>query len=323
MDDEKNTDHIMRMETAASRARISRVTLDAIGTQEELETSVPGLTLTKRTSPVPPTSYLYEPSLAMIVQGRKHVVLGQEHYWYDEASFLLTAVNLPTITEVLDASEDAPYLSILLKLDLDAARDVITQVDLDGPSTASGTAMSVGPATPPLFDALERLVELVQTPGDIRVLSGLIHREILYRVLTSPAGGRLRQTVTIGTQSNRVARAVSWLRENYVVPLRVEDLAERCGMGVSTLHHHFRQLTAMSPLQFQKHLRLHEARGMLLNGGVDATTVAFRVGYESATQFNREYRRMFGAPPMRDVKSLRLRVDVPSTTHRGVLASIQ
>ena len=133
----------------------------------------------------------------------------------------------------------------------------------------------------------------------------LIHREILYRLLTSPAGSRLRQTVTIGTQSNRTARAVNWLRENYVAPLRIEGLAGRCGMGVSTLHHHFRQLTALSPLQFQKHLRLHEARRLLLNGDMDAASAAFEVGYESATQFNREYRRLFGAPPMQDVKAIR------------------
>jgi AraC-like DNA-binding protein len=259
---------------------------------------VPGLTLTRRVQPVPPTAYLYEPSLAVIIQGRKHVVLGQSRYWYDEASFLLTAVNLPTITEVLDANEAAPYLSILLKLDLGAGRQVMTEIDLEGPSSIAGSGMAIGPATPPLLNSLERLLDLLSAPQDIAVVGKLIHREILYRLLTSPAGARLRQTVKIGSQSNRTARAVNWLRENYIAPLRVEDLAERCGMGV-------RQLTALSPLQFQKHLRLHEARRLLLNGDMDAASAAFEVGYESATQFNREYRRLFGAPPMRDVKAIR------------------
>lgn len=298
-------DEARRRETSAIRARILEQIIDFLGDQEELETALPGFTLTKRTAPVAPTTYLYDPSLAMIVQGRKHVILGKSSYWYDESLFLLTAVDLPTITEVLDASPEKPYVSIVLKLDLAAARQLIADIDLDDSAGLTGTAMAVGPATTQLFEALERLVQLLSAPGDMRILGDLLQREFLYRLLTSPSGAKLRQIVRMGTQSNRAARAVTWLRDNYLMPFRVDALAARCGMGVSTLHHHFRVLTSMSPLQFQKHLRLHEARRLLLTEDVDAGTAALQVGYESVTQFNREYRRLFGAPPIRDVKSIR------------------
>ncbi|WP_204326779.1 AraC family transcriptional regulator N-terminal domain-containing protein [Rhizobium lusitanum] len=246
-------------------------------------------------------------SLAMIVQGSKRVVLGDATYLYDESRFLLTAVNLPTITQVLKATPEEPYISIVLKLDLVAAKQMIADIDLADPEGATaGAGMATGPATVALFSALARLIDLLDTRRDIPILGGLVQRELLYRVLTSPAGARLRQIVRLGTQGNRIARAIDWLRDNYARPLRIEELAEISGMGVSTLHHHFRLLTAMSPLQFQKHLRLHEARRLMLSDELDAGNASLRVGYESATQFNREYRRLFGAPPMRDVKALRL-----------------
>lgn len=274
---------------------------------DDLVTSIPGLTLNRRTSVSAPGSYLYEPSLSMIVQGSKRVVLGDATYLYDESRFLLTAVNLPTITQVLAATPEEPYISILLTLDLVAAKQMIADVDLaERDAAAEGTGMATGPATAALFGALTRLIELLDTPKDIPILGDLIQREFLYRVLTSPAGARLRQIVRLGTQGNRIACAINWLRDNYARPLRIEELAEASGMGVSTLHHHFRLLTAMSPLQFQKHLRLHEARRLMLSEELDAGNASLRVGYESATQFNREYRRLFGAPPMRDVKALRL-----------------
>lgn len=298
-------DDTRRRETLAIRSELAKRILTFLGEREDLEAPHLGLTLVKRTSPVPPTPYLYDPSLAMIIRGRKRVILGNSTYWYDESLFLLTAVNLPTITEVLEASPEDPYISIVLKLDLAAAKQLITEIDLEEPSELRDSAMAVGPATTPLYDALARLIDLLAAPKDAPILGGLIQREMLYRVLTSPAGARLRQIVRIGTQSNRVARAVAWLRENYKSPLRIEELAHLSGMGVSTLHHHFRVLTSMSPLQFQKHLRLHEARRLLLAEEMDAGTAALHVGYESATQFNREYRRLFGAPPMRDVKALR------------------
>ena len=166
-------------------------------------------------------------------------------------------------------------------------------------------AMATGEITLELLDACCRLVGLLATPRDIPFLSGLIQREIIYRVLLGPAGARLRAIATLGDQSHRTAKAIAWIRANYAKPLRVEDLADVAGMGVSTLHHHIRALTAMSPLQYQKQVRLQAARGRMLVDGLDAGSAAFEVGYESASQFNREYSRFFGQPPMRDVRALR------------------
>ncbi|WP_413721160.1 AraC family transcriptional regulator N-terminal domain-containing protein [Sodalis sp. RH24] len=299
-------DRRLRNETEHIRAGLARRITAFVGDGEERATTLPGLSFAQVREPRPPTSYLYEPSLSMIIRGRKRVQLGNTTYLYDESRFLLTAVNLPTVTEVLEASPAVPYVSLLMRLDLQAARQIIADVDTHASNApVAGTAMATGPATPELFNAVARLVDLLDKPRDLPHLGALIQREIIYRILTSSAGTRFRETVLLGTQSQRTAKAIAWLRENYTQPLRVENLAELAAMGVSTLHHHFRAMTAMSPLQYQKHLRLHEARRILLGENIDAGTAAIRVGYESVTQFNREYRRMFGAPPIRDVTSLR------------------
>jgi AraC-like DNA-binding protein len=297
----------LRESTASVRARIGSRIQDRMGRREEVATEIDGLTLVRREHPIPPTPYLYEPSLAMIMQGSKHVVLGSSSFSYDESHFLLTAMNLPTITRVVEATPERPYLSIVLRLDLTAAKAIMAEIDIEGALTAGGTAMAVGPATPELLDGVERLIGLLDRPTEIPIMSKLIQRELLFRLLTSPTGARLRQIIGIGTDGHRVARAITWLRENFSAPLKLPDLADHCSMGVSTLHHHFRIMTAMSPLQFQKNLRLHEARRLLVCDNVDAGTAAFEVGYESVSQFNREYRRMFGAPPIRDARSLRHR----------------
>ncbi|MDR1280377.1 MAG: AraC family transcriptional regulator [Opitutaceae bacterium] len=309
-------DAMRRRSTDGVRMELGKKIARKIGDAEELATAIPGLTFFRRTCRTAPASVIYSPGLAMIVHGSKRVVLGTATYIYDESRFLLTALDLPTIVEVTQASRNVPYLSFLLGLDLDVARRLIADIDLldttaatataaaAGASPPAGAGMATGPATRDLLEAVSRLVDLLETPGDIPVLGDLIHREILYRLLTGPAGGLLRQTVMLGTH-NRSARAIAWLRENFTRPLRIVELARAAGMGVSTLHHHFRTVTAMSPLQYQKHLRLHEARRLLLSDDVDAATAAFRVGYESATQFSREYRRLFGAPPMREIRALR------------------
>lgn len=299
-------DRRRRKETETIRARLAPRISAFVGDERERATPWPGLSFSKVREATPPTSYLYEPSISMIVRGRKRVRLGGTTYVYDESRFLLTAVNLPTVTEVLEASPEAPYISLLMRLDLHAARQMIADVDTRHASPPAGSAaMATGPATLELFDAIARLVDLLDKPGDLPHLGALIQREVIYRIITSSAGARFRETVLLGTRSQRTAKAIAWLREHYTQPLRVEDLAEMAGMGVSTLHHHFRAMTSMSPLQYQKHLRLHEARRILLGENVDAGTAAMRVGYESASQFNREYRRMFGAPPIRDVTPLR------------------
>lgn len=302
-------DRRRRKETEQIRASLAPRIAEFVGTDAariERTTSLPDLSFARVTRPTPPTSSLYEPSISMIIRGKKRVQLGATTYLYDESRFLLTAVNLPTTTQVLEASPKAPYISLLLRLNLPVARQMIADVDLhESKVPTAGPAMATGPATIELFDAIERLVDLLDNPRDLRHLGSLIQREIIYRILTSSAAARFRETVLLGTQSQRTAKAISWLRENFAQSLRIEDLAEMAGMGVSTLHHHFRAMTSMSPLQYQKQLRLHEARRILLAENVDAVTAAIRVGYESASQFNREYRRMFGAPPIRDVAPLR------------------
>nr|WP_315400307.1 AraC family transcriptional regulator [uncultured Duganella sp.] len=270
-----------------------------------LETAVPGLTLYRVTEPTPPFSTVYEPSLSLIIRGSKRVYVGDVILDYDESSFLLTAIDLPTTAQIVQASEAQPYYAALLRLDLERLRRLIVQYDMrTGARPRGEMAIALGSAGVEIFDALARLVALLDAPHDIAFFAPHIHEEILYRLLSGEQGEHLRRIALSGTQANRVAAAIAWLKQNYVAPLRVEQLAGIARMGVSTLHHHFRAMTAMSPLQYQKHLRLHHARELMLSEAADAATAAFRVGYESATQFSREYRRMFGAPPMRHIRAI-------------------
>jgi AraC-like DNA-binding protein len=248
----------------------------------------------------------YEPGVTVIAQGRKRVELGRSVFIYDASRFLLTSVDLPVVSRVIEASEEVPCLALSLKLEMAVVRELLSREDMhvaEAPSDSPG--MATGETTVEFLSACCRLVGLLDTPQDIPFLSGLIQREIVYRILRSAEGARLRAIATQGEQSHRTAKAIAWIGANYARALRVEDLAEIAGMGVSTLHHHFRVLTAMSPLQYQKQLRLQAARGRMLMDGLDAASAAFEVGYESASQFNREYSRFFGQPPRRDIRTLR------------------
>ncbi len=277
-----------------------------IGSAESRATEIPGLTLHRRTAPTAPCSMTYQPGVTVIAQGRKRVELGRNVFIYDASRFLLTSVDLPVVSRVIEATEKTPCLALSLKLEIAAVRELLSREEIEVPEPPSGApGMAIGETTVEFLSACCRLVDLLQTPQDIPFLSGLIQREIIYRILRGPEGARLRAIATLGDQSHRTAKAIAWIGANYAKPLRVEDLAEIAGMGVSTLHHHFRSLTAMSPLQYQKQLRLQAARTRLLIDGLDAASVAFEVGYESASQFNREYSRFFGQPPMRDIKTLR------------------
>jgi AraC-like DNA-binding protein len=272
----------------------------------EQATAVPALTLYRRTSPTACNAATYEPSLAVFVQGRKRITLGGTTYLCDESTFLLTSVDVPVVSQIVEASEQAPLLSLRLALEMPVVREIISQEEFPAPALSSqGRGIAVGKTTFELLSACSRLIDLLDVPDDIPFLSNLIQREIVYRLLQGPQGERLRAIATLGDQSHRTAKAIAWLRTNYTKPLRVEDLAEVARMGMSTLHHHFRALTAMSPLQYQKQLRLVAARERMLIEGLDAASAAFEVGYESASQFNREYKRFFGQPPMRDVKARR------------------
>jgi AraC-like DNA-binding protein len=213
---------------------------------------------------------------------------------------------LPVICNIIEASQRVPYLAFVLKLEMQVVRELLSREEIRAPELPSDSpAMATGRTTAELLDACCRLMDLLDTPQDIPFLSGLIQREIIYRILRGPEGARLRAIATLGDQSQRTAKAIAWVKTNYAKPLRVEDLAKIAGMGASTLYHHFRALTAMSPLQYQKQLRLHAARERMLMDGLDAASAAFEVGYESASQFNREYGRFFGQPPMRHIRTLR------------------
>jgi AraC-like DNA-binding protein len=248
----------------------------------------------------------YEPSVTVIAQGRKRVDLGRKTFIYGPSRFLVTSVDLPVVSRVIEATEEVPCLVMSLKLEMAVVRELLSREE----SRASGApsdspGMATGETTVEFLSACCRLVDLLDQPRDIPFLSGLIQREIIYRILRSAEGARLRTIATLGEHSHRTAKTIAWIRANYAKPLRVEHLAEIAGMGVSTLHHHFRILTAMSPLQYQKKLRLQVARARMLVDGLDAASAAFEVGYESASQFSREYSRFFGQPPMRDIRTLR------------------
>lgn len=270
-------------------------------------TEVPGLMLSRRSAATACASAAYQPSLVVFVQGQKRINVGKTTYLCDKSNFLLTSVDLPVVSQVVMATEKEPLLGLLLKLEMPAVREILSQHEFHlREESADSRGMAVGVTSAELLDACCRLIDLLDSPQDIPFLSGLIQREIIYRLLRSPQGKNLRAIATLGEQSHRTAKAVEWLRVNYARPLRIEELATMARMGVSTLHHQFRSLTAMSPLQYQKQLRLHVARERMLNEGLDAATAAFEVGYESASQFNREYSRFFGQPPMRDIKARRL-----------------
>lgn len=288
------------------RERMATAIVRHLGGRNEATTAVAGLNIYSCGHTTAPGSYLYAPSYAFIVRGTKRVVLGDETYVYDERQFLLTAINLPTIAQVIGATEGAPYLSLKLDVDLELARELIADVDAVGAGKGmGGRGMAVGVVTPELASATMRLIDLLDAPHDIPILARGIEREILYRVLSSPAGVRLRQAVQVGTQTHRVANAIRWIHDHYRSPLRIDELARAAGMGESTLHRHFRVLIGMSPLQYQKQLRLNEARRLMLSDRLHAGVAARHVGYESEAQFNREYRRLFGSPPKRDVQELR------------------
>ena len=270
-------------------------------------TAIPELLLSRRSVPSYCASATYEPGLILFFQGKKRINVGKTTYLCGDSSLLLTSVDLPVVSQVIQASQDEPMLAMILRLDMTIVRELLNKEDFDSPDDSSDTrGMSVNVASEEILDAFSRLMNLLDTPADIPFLSGLIVREIIYRVLRSSQGIHLRAIATAGDQKNRVAKAASWLKENYAKPLRVEELANVARMGISTFHTHFRSLTAMSPIQYQKQIRLNVARQRMLNEGVDAATAAFDVGYESASQFNREYSRLFGQPPMRDVKAHRV-----------------
>lgn len=296
---------------AAPCARLAEVIGRWTRGNEDRATPVPGLKFFRREQCTEPCATLYEPNIVVIAQGAKQLLMGGRSYAYDTGHFLVTSLDLPASSQVLQASPAAPCLGLVLALDLRLTAELIAASGLPPPREPAGRGVAVdgsaalGTVTPALLEPFTRLLALLDEPRAIPVLGPLITREIHYRVLTSDLAARLWRIASVGSQSRRVAKSIDWLKANYRQPLHIDDLAAHVQMSPSSLHHHFRQLTAMSPLQCQKWLRLNEARHLMLNERRNAASAAFDVGYESPSQFNREYARLFGAPPKRDVEGLR------------------
>jgi AraC-like DNA-binding protein len=266
-----------------------------------------GLRLLRRSSPTPKDHGVSSPAFCVIAQGSKEVLLGDDCYRYDADHYLITAAALPAATRVTEASEERPYLGVVLGLDPALVGSVMVEAGHPAPRGLSAVrAFDVSPLDAGLLDAVVRLVGLLDAPAEeARFLRPLVTREIVFRLLRGEQGGRLRQIAVLGGHAHRIARAIERLREDFDRPLRVEDVARESGMSVSGFHHHFKAVTAMSPLQFQKRMRLQEARRLMIGEDLDASSAGYRVGYGDASHFTRDYKRLFGAPPVRDVERLR------------------
>ena len=291
------------------------------GVDGNYPTAIRGLTLYRRSTPSPPTEIMYEPALCVIAQGSKRIMLGEREYRYDAAKYLLVAADVPAMAQVVRATELTPYLALKLLLDPLEVGEVVAQLGPQQQQSPAARAFAVSGLDTALCDSVTRLVALLECPQDAHVLAPFVRREITYRLLVGREGFRLRQIVSGTDQGQRVTSVLRWLKAHYSEPLRVEALAKRAGMCASALHRRFKAVTALSPLQYQKRLRLQEARRLMLGEALDAAEASFRVGYESPSQFSREYRRLFGVPPRRDVEALR-QGQVPATVVSPVLAAL-
>lgn len=276
------------------------------GDATQFDTEIPGLRLSRWTTPTPPTSYTHNPSICLIAQGKKRVFLGDDSFTYDANHFLISSVDLPITANIMEASEDEPYLGLIMELDLQEISQLIVDSEFSFKTNKEAQkGIAVGELSGSLQDAFIRLMTLLDEPDNIKILAPIIKREIFYRLLMTEQGARLNQIVTTGSHSHQIAKAIDWLKNNFVKPLSVGDLAAYSGMSKSAFYTHFRSMTSMTPLQFQKKLRLSEARRLMLTENLDAMATTFKVGYESPSQFSREYSRLFGLPPSKDIKALK------------------
>ncbi len=270
------------------------------------DTAIAPLQLMRASNPTQALPSVYEPGLAVVVQGCKQVMLAGEVFRYDPLHYLVVSVTLPIVAQILEATPEKPYLCVRLAVDPREISAMLLEVKLDESRAADGErGLHVSRVSAPLLDAVLRLLQLLNTPRDVRVLAPLAIREIYYRVLMGGLGPRLRELVVADSYSQRIACAVDLLKRRYAEAVRIEEVADAVHMSTSSLHHHFKLVTAMSPLQFQKQLRLHQARRLMLTEGIDAAAAGHRVGYESPSQFSREYRRLFGAPPRAEIAQVR------------------
>lgn len=276
------------------------------------ETPIEGVSLYRSDGLTSCNSTVYDPSLIFILQGTKTVTLGDREIVYGPMSYLANSVHLPVLGQIVDACEARPYLAAKISIDPQEVTDLVlelgdrvAQMFPDASCSEMGCSLCMTQMDPAMQGALYRLLGLLDSPEDVPVLAPLARREIIYRSLIGELGPRMRKFVAADSQANRISRVISTLKDRYAEPLRVKELADSANMSESSLFHSFKQVTRMSPLQFQKKLRLHEARRLMLTEGLEAATASYRVGYESPSHFSREYSRMFGAPPKADVSKLR------------------
>ena len=266
----------------------------------------PGFLLSRLSKPTQSVNSVYQPAFCFVAQGSKQVLLGEEVFRYDPGHYLIFTVDLPVVFQVEEASKERPYFGFRLNLDPSLVASVMMESGVETKKgDASVKAINVSSIDADMLNAVVRLVRLLDKPAERKVLAPLITREIFYRLLTGGQGARLSHLLASGGDTRRISKAIGHLRENFDQPLRIDDIARELGMSVSGFHHHFKSVTAMSPLQFQKQIRLQEARRLMLGEDLDAASAGFRVGYEDASHFSREYKKHFGAPPHRDIAKLR------------------
>ena len=265
-----------------------------------------GLFLRRSSSTMESLHAIAKPAFCLIAQGSKEIFVGEHRYQYDPYHYLLATVEMPVVGHVIEASKERPYLAMGLLLDSTLVSSVMLEARCPSLQSRNDVrAFDVSPLSVTLLDAVVRLVRLLDSPADIPILAPLITREIIYRLLMSEQGNRLRHIANLGGHSHRITRAVERLQKDFNQPLSIESIARETGMSVSSFHHHFKAVTEMTPLQFQKRVRLQEARRLMLSENLDASSAGYRVGYDDVSHFSREYKRLFGDPPMRDVQRLR------------------
>ena len=273
----------------------------------EFHTPVNNLFFNRRTSPSQPLHTAQWPCFALVTQGSKSLTLGSEVFYYGVGDYLVVSLDLPVISRVTQATPEIPHVGLGMAIDSAKLREVLerVRVPVEAANHGESRGVVVHRAPEELLDATLRLLRLLDRPQDIAALAPLIEQEILYRLLVGPHGSTLLRIAALDSPSNRVAKAIAWLRQNYMRPLRIEGLASHVGMSVSSLHHHFSAITAMTPLQYQKRLRLHEARRLMVVERLDVGSAGYRVGYQSPSQFSREYSRLYGLSPLRDLEGVR------------------
>lgn len=305
-DEEKREKQKLQISRDELIARMTRL-IPKDGSKEVL----PGFFLARSSKPMASVHSIYKPAFCFVVQGRKQALLGEEVFWYDPGHYLIFSVDLPLVFKVEEASLDMPYLGFRINLDPSLVAPVIMESELEiKKGDASVKGINVNAVDADLFDAAVRLIRLIDKPNNQKVLVPLVMKEIIYRLLISGQGARLGHLMTSEGDTHRISKAIGQLRENFDQPLQIENMARSLGMSLSGFHHHFKSVTAMSPLQFQKQIRLQEARRLMLGEDLDAASAGFRVGYEDASHFNREYKRLFGDPPQRDIAKLRSGLEV-------------